>query len=159
MNDEQPSTSLQAKEHHLQYILTCYILILLPIYYSSHSLYKLTVAIIKELTNFLYLHVHCCTVFCPCTTDTSWCTSCMWLPSLWCLASGQPLPNLSLTPFPALSYHTQLMHTDLQVVVWEYSQDTEYKFLGEVSIPNRYISIQFMVHQIYVSSHLYNLPR
>ena len=88
MNGEQPSTSLQAKEHHLQYILTCYILILLPIYYSSHSLYKLTVAIIKELTNFLYLHVHCCTVFCPCTTDTSWCTSCMWLPSLWCLASG-----------------------------------------------------------------------
>ena len=69
MNGEQPSTSLQAKEHHLQYILTCYILILLPIYYSSHSLYKLTVAIIKELTNFLYLYVHCCTVFCPCTTD------------------------------------------------------------------------------------------
>ena len=32
MNGEQPSTSLQAKEHHLQYILTCYILILLYTY-------------------------------------------------------------------------------------------------------------------------------
>ena len=164
MNGEQPSTSLQAKEHHLQSviihtymlhfdIIATYLLFIPQPMQAYRCYYK------RAHKHSLHLHVHCCTVLCPCTTDTSWCTSCMWLPSLWCLASGQPLLNLSLTPFPALSYHTQLMHTDLQVVVWEYSQDTEYKFLGEVSIPNRYISIQFMVHQIYVSSHLYNLPR
>ena len=69
--------------------------------------------------------------------DTSWVYQLHVVPSLWCHASVRPLLNLSLTPFPALSYHTQLMHTDLQVIVWEYSHDTEYKFLGEVS--NRYI--------------------
>lgn len=59
-----------------------------------------------------------------------------------------------------LSYHTQLMHTDLQVIVWEYSRATEYKFLGEVSNPI-YILGTFLYGATYlhVSSRLYNLPR
>ena len=63
--------------------------------------------------------------------------------------------NLLLNPshrcsslFPT---HTQLMHTDLQVLVWQYSHEVEYKFLGEVSTLlgfNKYITVVTLIFVI-----------